>query len=73
MGPPLACNAIKLVDVPQKECYAKNGKGEVRLGVNDFRRLLKVSSKSIEQLELMHASCLLRKRLKRLRLKKSSL
>ncbi|XP_015780203.1 PREDICTED: long-chain-fatty-acid--CoA ligase 1-like [Acropora digitifera] len=48
VGPPLACNAIKLVDVPQKECYAKNGKGEVRLGVNDFRRLLKVSSKSIE-------------------------
>ena len=66
MGPPLACNAIKLVDVPQKEYYAKNGKGEVRSEVNDFRRLLEVSSKLIEQLELMHASCLLRKRLKRL-------
>lgn len=60
MGPPLACNAIKLVDVPQKECYARNGKGEVRLGADDFCRLIEDSLKSIEHLELMHASCLLR-------------
>ena len=31
VGPPLTCNAIKLVDVPEKECFAKDGRGEVRL------------------------------------------
>lgn len=29
VGAPLPCNLIKLVDVPEKECYAKDGKGEV--------------------------------------------
>lgn len=42
VGPPLACNAIKLVDVPQKECYAKNGKGEICIkGANVFKGYLK--------------------------------
>ena len=30
VGPPLPCNKIKLVDVPEMEYYAKDGKGEVR-------------------------------------------
>lgn len=30
MGPPLPCNKIKLVDVPDMQYYAKDGKGEVR-------------------------------------------
>jgi len=29
VGAPLACNLVKLVDVPEKECYSKDGKGEV--------------------------------------------
>ena len=30
VGPPLPCNKIKLVDIPDMEYYAKDGKGEVR-------------------------------------------
>ena len=30
VGPPLPCNKIKLVDVPEMEYFAKDGKGEVR-------------------------------------------
>ena len=29
VGAPIPSNQIKLVDVPEKECYAKDGKGEV--------------------------------------------
>ena len=29
VGPPLPCNEIKLIDVPEMEYYAKDGKGEV--------------------------------------------
>ena len=36
VGPPLPCNKIKLVDVPEMECYAKDGKGEVRMSVSFF-------------------------------------
>ena len=25
VGPPLSCNEIKLIDVPEMECYAKDG------------------------------------------------
>ena len=34
VGPPLPCNIIKLVDVPEKECYAKDGIGEVNSDFN---------------------------------------
>lgn len=30
VGPPLPCNHVKLVDVPEMDYYAKDGKGEVR-------------------------------------------
>ena len=30
VGPPMPCNKIKLVDVPDMDYYAKDGKGEVR-------------------------------------------
>ena len=30
VGPPVPCNIIKLVDVEEKEYYAKNGQGEVK-------------------------------------------
>ena len=30
VGPPIACNRIKLVDVPDMNYYAENGEGEVR-------------------------------------------
>jgi hypothetical protein len=29
VGPPLVCCAIKLVDIPEMEYYAKDNKGEV--------------------------------------------
>lgn len=28
-GPPLPCNVVKLVDVPEMDYYAKDNKGEV--------------------------------------------
>lgn len=33
VGPPLSSNMVKVVDVPEKECYAKDGRGEVRTEV----------------------------------------
>ena len=29
VGVPLPCNLVKLIDVPEKECYSKDEKGEV--------------------------------------------
>ena len=29
VGAPLPCNMVKLFDVPENECYSKDGKGEV--------------------------------------------
>ena len=29
VGPPVPCNIIKLVDVEEKEYFARNGQGEV--------------------------------------------
>jgi len=29
VGPPIACCMVKLVDVPEKNYYARDGKGEV--------------------------------------------
>lgn len=40
VGPPLPCNKIKLVDVPEMEYYAKDGKGEVRKSLNHTWRIL---------------------------------
>jgi len=31
VGPPILCNKIKLVDVPEMDYYAKDGKGEVNI------------------------------------------
>ena len=39
VGPPLPCNKIKLVDVPEMEYYAKDGKGEVRKSLNATCRI----------------------------------
>ena len=41
VGPPLPCNKIKLVDVPEMECYAKDGKVEVRMSLFFFQDMLK--------------------------------
>lgn len=30
VGPPVACNFVKLIDVPEMDYYAKNNEGEVR-------------------------------------------
>ena len=29
VGAPLPCNMVKLFDAPEKDCYSKDGKGEV--------------------------------------------
>lgn len=45
VGPPLPCNKIKLVDVPEMEYYAKDGKGEVRKSLNPTWRIFFLSQK----------------------------
>lgn len=34
VGAPLPCNLVKLVDIPEKECYSKDGRGEVSMVFN---------------------------------------
>ncbi|XP_068706534.1 long-chain-fatty-acid--CoA ligase 6-like isoform X2 [Montipora capricornis] len=52
VGPPLACNLIKLADVPQKECYAKNGRGEICFkGPNVFKGYLKAPEITAETID----------------------
>jgi len=52
VGPPLTCNAIKLVDVPEKECFAKDGRGEICIkGPNVFKGYLKAPEKTAETID----------------------
>ncbi|RUS76771.1 hypothetical protein EGW08_015478 [Elysia chlorotica] len=52
VGPPLPCNMIKLVDVPEMEYYSNNNKGEVCLkGPNVFSGYLKDPEKTKEALD----------------------
>lgn len=52
VGPPLPCNKIKLVDVPEMEYYAKEGKGEVCFyGPNVFKGYLYDEEKTKEAID----------------------
>ncbi|KAJ7319203.1 hypothetical protein OS493_036366 [Desmophyllum pertusum] len=52
VGPPLPCNLIKLVDVPEKECYSKDGRGEICLkGPSIFAGYLKAPEKTAETVD----------------------
>ncbi|KAL9961434.1 hypothetical protein ACROYT_G030372 [Oculina patagonica] len=52
VGPPLCCNLVKVVDVPEKECYTKDGRGEVCLkGTNVFLGYLKAPEKTAETID----------------------
>ncbi|XP_050392074.1 long-chain-fatty-acid--CoA ligase 5 isoform X1 [Patella vulgata] len=52
VGPPLACNAIKLCDVTEMEYYAKNNKGEICVkGPNVFTGYLNDRVKTKEALD----------------------
>ncbi|RMX40434.1 hypothetical protein pdam_00009465 [Pocillopora damicornis] len=52
VGPPLPCNKIKLVDVPEMEYYAKEGKGEVCFyGPNVFKGYLYDEDKTKEAID----------------------
>ncbi|KAK7500899.1 hypothetical protein BaRGS_00007779 [Batillaria attramentaria] len=52
VGPPLSCNAVKLVDIPEMDYYAKDNKGEVCVkGPNVFRGYLKDEEKTREALD----------------------
>ena len=35
VGPPLPCNVVKLIDVPEMDYYAKENKGEVDINEKD--------------------------------------
>ncbi|XP_020611687.1 long-chain-fatty-acid--CoA ligase 5-like, partial [Orbicella faveolata] len=52
VGAPLPCNLVKLVDIPEKECYSKDGRGEVCLkGPNVFIGYLKAPEKTAETID----------------------
>ncbi|XP_063883836.1 long-chain-fatty-acid--CoA ligase 1-like isoform X2 [Scylla paramamosain] len=52
VGPPIACNAIKLVDVPDMDYYASQGQGEVCIkGTNVFKGYFKDPDKTRETLD----------------------
>lgn len=49
VGPPVACNYVKLIDVPEMEYYAKDGKGEVCVkGANVTSGYYKNPEKTLE-------------------------
>ncbi|XP_063589550.1 long-chain-fatty-acid--CoA ligase 1-like isoform X1 [Penaeus indicus] len=52
VGPPIACNAIKLVDVPDMDYYAAQGQGEVCIkGSNVFKGYFKDPDKTKEAVD----------------------
>lgn len=52
VGPPLPCNKIKLVDVPEMGYYAKDGKGEICVcGPNVFKGYLYNEEKTKETID----------------------
>ena len=52
VGPPLPCNIVKVVDVPEMEYYAKNGEGEVCFkGPNVFKGYLHDEAKTKETID----------------------
>nr|XP_060624391.1 long-chain-fatty-acid--CoA ligase 5-like [Anolis sagrei ordinatus]XP_060624392.1 long-chain-fatty-acid--CoA ligase 5-like [Anolis sagrei ordinatus]XP_060624393.1 long-chain-fatty-acid--CoA ligase 5-like [Anolis sagrei ordinatus] len=52
VGPPLACNIIKLEDVPEMNYFASNNEGEVCIkGPNVFKGYLKDDKKTAEALD----------------------
>jgi long-chain acyl-CoA synthetase len=47
VGRPLACNEVKLVDVPEMNYYGKNGTGEILIrGANVFKGYYKDPEKT---------------------------
>ena len=52
VGPPLPCNIVKVVDVPEMEYYARNGEGEVCFkGPNVFKGYLHDEAKTKEAID----------------------
>ena len=52
VGPPLPCNIVKVVDVPEMEYYAKNGEGEVCIkGPNVFKGYLHDEAKTKDTID----------------------
>ena len=52
VGPPLPCNIIRLIDVPEMNYYARNGEGEVCFkGPNVFKGYLNDEAKTREALD----------------------
>ena len=52
VGPPLPCNIVKVVDVPEMEYYARNGEGEVCFkGPNVFKGYLHDEAKTKETID----------------------
>lgn len=53
VGPPLPCNAVKLVDVAEMNYLAANGEGEVR---NRIRRMHTAITETCSQFSHNHTS-----------------